>query len=191
MLHLRATIVAPALALSLLAAACGDDDDDAAPTTTATTGEAEAPEAPGDGAVAVEAVDFAFEGLPAQLDAGATLTLHNSSSAELHELVLFRLPDDETRSLDELVALPPEELEAVFAGPPTMVLIAPPGEDGFPVVGDGTVTDAGRYAAMCFIPTGADPQAYLEAAQNSVGPPDVEGGPPHFTAGMYQEVTVG
>ncbi len=32
-----------------------------------------------------------------------------------------------------------------------------PGEEGMPVVGDGTVTEPGRYAVVCFIPVGADP----------------------------------
>lgn len=44
---------------------------------------------------------------------------------------------------------------------------------------------------MCFIPTGANPAAYLDALEANPGqPPSVPGGAPHFTAGMYSELTV-
>ncbi len=44
---------------------------------------------------------------------------------------------------------------------------------------------------MCFIPTGVDPQEYLRvAAETEEGPPQVEGGPPHFVQGMHAELTV-
>ncbi len=71
------------------------------------------------------------------------------------------------------------------------MIVAPPGEAGFPVVGDGSLTEPGRYAIMCFIPIGADPAEYLAAAQAATSePPQVAGGPPHFTAGMFAELTV-
>ena len=41
------------------------------------------------------------------------------------------------------------------------------------------------------IPTGAEPQAYLDELEANPGqPPQVEGGPPHFTGGMFQQVVV-
>ena len=71
------------------------------------------------------------------------------------------------------------------------MLLAPPfGAEMIPAVGDGTIRDAGRYVLFCAIPVGADPQEYLDAAATSRGPPQVEGGPPHFTQGMYAELTV-
>jgi hypothetical protein len=78
----------------------------------------------------------------------------------------------------------------MFAGEPAMVLLAAPGGEQIAAVGDGTLAEPGRYLLFCAIPIGADPQEYLEAAQTSDGPPQVDGGPPHFTAGMYGEVTV-
>ena len=103
----------------------------------------------------------------------------------------MRLAEDEDRTADELVALPERELGALFAGPPAVVLVAPPGEDGFAAVGDGTLGEPGRYLVLCFIPIGGDPDAYLDALEANPGqPPSVPGGPPHFTAGMYGEVTV-
>jgi hypothetical protein len=177
------------LALSLVTtggAACGDDDDgdDEGATTSSTEAEAEA--------IEVTAVDYGYEDLPESVSAGTQLTLTNSSDKELHELVAFLLPEDEDRSIDDIAKLPEAELGRLFAGEPAMVLIAPPsGGEMIPAVGDGTLNDTGRYAVFCAIPVGADPQEYLEAAQASEGgPPQVEGGPPHFTQGMYGEITV-
>ncbi len=144
---------------------------------------------PEPGTVAVSAVDFAFEDLPSTVAAGSTLTLTNNAETELHELVAIRLPDDENRSAADIVANP-QDVVALFPNVET-VLIAPPGEDGMPVVGTGTLTEPGRYLIICAIPTGADPDEYLAAAAESEGgPPDVPGGPPHFVNGMHAEITV-
>src|SRR3546814_4616589 len=106
-------------------------------------------------------------------------------------MVIFSIPSDETRSVDELAALPAEELETLFSGEPAAVLVAMPGEDGIPVLGTGAVTEPGRYVAVCNIPQGADPAAYLAAMQSgSDDAPEVEGGAPHFTLGMYAGFTV-
>lgn len=166
----RCATVGGVVALALLAAACGGADD----TKTVT------------------AVDYRFHDLPSSVKAGTTLTLKNGSDTELHEMTLSRLPDGETRSVEELISLPEDQFSALFSGPPTAVMFAPPG-DGEPIlaVGDGKLTEKGRYLVLCSIPTGADPVAFLQAAQNSSGgPPHVAGGPPHFTQGMYGEITV-
>ena len=159
-------------AMALLAAACGGGGDD---TKTVT------------------AADYAFEDLPKSVDAGTTLTLKNASTKEIHEMVVFRIPDGEKRSVQQLVNLPESEQTAIFGeGPPAMVMIAPPGGgEMIQALGDGKLTEKGRYAVVCFIPTGADPAAYLAAAQApSDGPPQVAGGPPHTAQGMYGEITV-
>jgi uncharacterized cupredoxin-like copper-binding protein len=142
-----------------------------------------------DAAITVNAVDYAFEDLPATVPAGTKLAFHNTSTAELHELVVLGpIPAEETRSVEELLALPEDQLPPIE---PVMVALAPPGEEGMFVVGDGTVTEPGRYAVICAIPIGADPAEFMAAAQeSSSGPPEVEGGPPHFTAGMYAELIV-
>lgn len=185
-------VAAVAVTLGLLVAACGDDDDTAVDGTTSST----ADDAAGSGdsrseTVEVTAVDYAYEGLPASIPAGTQLTLRNEADAELHELVAFRLPDGETRSVEELVALPPDELLPALGGEPATVLLAPPGGDMIPAVGDGTLAEPGRYAVICIIPTGADPTEYLEKSATSDGPPEVDGGPPHITQGMFAELTVG
>lgn len=200
------TAVAVLLAAGLLAA-CGDDDpdDEAAGTTTeaAEEEEANAAEEPTsslddasdggleDGVLEVHLVDYAFEQLPESVPAGTRLTVVNDSEAELHELIAFPLPGEEERSVDELAALPMEVLEGLFTGPPTTVLLAPPGGEQIDAVGDGTLAEAGRYVLMCFIPTGVDPEEYLNAPETEEGPPDIPGaGPPHFTQGMYAELVV-
>jgi hypothetical protein len=185
-------------ALALVgAAACGDDE----PTTEATTTTTEAvttttaggtttePEA---GPVEITAVDYAFDGVPESIAAGTSLSLTNSSDVEVHELVAVRLGDDETRTLEEITA-DPASIGALFGGgPPAAVLVAAPGSDQpGAVLGDGSLTEPGRYVLICSIPTGADPQAYLDAAAESTGGPvDVPGGPPHFVQGMVSEVVV-
>ncbi|MGH9225681.1 MAG: hypothetical protein ACRD2W_18275 [Acidimicrobiales bacterium] len=154
--------------LALVAAGCGSDDNKET----------------------VTAEDYRFTGLPSTVEAGTTLTLTNASKVEMHELVAFLLPDSETRSIDELIKLPEADLERLFAGEPATVLLAPPdGGEQIKAVGDGTLKVKGRYAIFCAIPTGADPAAYLAAA-GSGDPPQVAGGPPHFTQGMYAQVTV-
>lgn len=146
----------------------------------------------GDDTKTVTAVDYSFKDLPKEVDAGTTLTLENSSTKELHEMVVIRVADDEKRPVAQLVNLPEAEREKVFAGQPAMVLIAPPnGGEMIKAVGDGKLTEEGRYAVICSVPIGADPAAFLAAAQLSQGgPPNVPGGPPHLTQGMFGEITV-
>jgi hypothetical protein len=159
--------------------ACGDSADDATTTEAAD-------------AVEVTLVDYGYEGLPDSVAAGTKFTVTNSSTAELHEFVAFKLPESETRSAEELLALPEEEGQAAIGGPPATVLLAPPGGgEMIEAVGDGTLSEPGRYLVACFIPTGANPQEFLEASgESQEGPPQVEGGPPHFTKGMRAEITV-
>ena len=120
------------------------------------------------------------------MPAGTTFKLVNDSEEELHEFVAFRLPDDEERSADELIALPQSELETLLAGgPPATVLLAKPGGPQIEAVGDGTLREPGRYLVACSIPVGGDPDELLA----SDGPPPA-GGVPHFHKGMYAELTV-
>lgn len=172
------------IALLLLLGACGDDADVAATTTPTTTPTTAAPPQ-----IEVTAIDFGFVGLPERVEAGTTLTLVNESSVELHELVAIRLPDDETRSVEDLIGAP-EDLASYFPLV-TTVLIAPPDEAGVAVEGTGQINEPGRYAIICAIPIGADPAEYMAAAaETEGGPPDVAGGAPHFVAGMYAELVV-
>ncbi len=158
------------LALATLAAACGGSDDEVKTVTGA---------------------DYSFQNLPKEVDAGTEFKFTNSSSKELHEMVVIRIPDSERRPVADLVRLSEAEQGAIFgSAEPAMVLLAPPGGgEMIKAVGDGKINEPGRYAVVCFIPTGADPQAYLNAPQTG-GPPQVAGGPPHAAQGMFGEITV-
>ena len=178
--HTRAALTGAVVAALLSMSACGDD----------TVG-ADAPTEQGDTVtVEVSATDFGFD-VPAQVAPGTAFRLVNQSTTELHELVAVRLADDDDRPIDDIVH---HDVEALLtSGPPAMVLLAAPGgADQIVAVGDGTLTEPGRYAILCMIPTGVDPAEYLAAAAESQGgPPDVAGGAPHIAHGMYAEVVVG
>ncbi len=139
----------------------------------------------------VTATDYSFAGIPETMSAGDQFELRNESRTEIHELVAFRIADDETRPIEELVALPPDELLGLVGPEPAAVLLAVPDGDMIAAVGDGSFDEPGRYGVLCVIPTGADPDEYLAAvAQSDGGPPDVAGGPPHIAHGMFAEFTV-
>jgi hypothetical protein len=144
----------------------------------------------GDDVVPVVLDDFAFVDLPDRVPAGTRFTVENVAASELHELVAFRLPDGDDRSVEELTGLAPSDLVGAL-GEPAAVLLAVPGGPPIPAVGDGSLPEPGRYAILCFIPTGVDPDVYLEAAAATEdGPPQVDGGPPHFVHGMFAELIV-
>jgi hypothetical protein len=130
--------------------------------------------------------DYAFGGLPTEAAAGPTIITLENIGEEVHEIVIFRINEDVTASIDELLALPEEELF-------TMMTFA-----GFTYAYPGDVSNAtadlapGRHIAICFIPEGSTPEI---VDQTGVGPeasapPGVTLGPPHFTLGMIQEFTV-
>jgi hypothetical protein len=115
-------------------------------------------------------VDYEYEGLPETVPSGVVAITLTNEGDELHEIGLARINDDVTMPVEELLALPEEqvfsmiELKGVaFASP------------------DETETtfmrlEPGRYGAACFIPEGTKH--------------DTEGtGPPHFTLGMFAEFT--
>lgn len=186
-----------ALAASLVLAACGGGAEEPTGAETGTGTEAESPDtgaAPGGETVEVVGVNYAFEDVPEEVSAGTQLTFRNESEDEFHEVVVMRIDDDETRSIEELLQLPEEEAGQVaqFRG----VLVAFPGENGVnpedpqgePVI---SLDEPGRYALLCFIPTGADPEAFRQAIEEGASEaPEVEGGPPHFTQGMAWELSV-
>jgi hypothetical protein len=212
--HVRTAIAALGLVSGgLLAAGCGEDSADAqvtttraaAPTTTTTQPVEPPPTATAEPAttqpasepaaapvVEVHAADYGFGGIPASVAPGTELQFVNDSTAEVHEIVAVRLLDTETRSVHEIVQA--QDLGAIFAGgmPHLVIVAGPNGGEPILAVGDGTLTDPGRYAIVCFIKTGTDPQAYFDAlAVTPEGPPQVDGGAPHLVHGMFAEVTVG
>jgi hypothetical protein len=168
------------LASAAVISGCGDDDDAGVETSDPGTFE-------------IVAADYRFDDVPDTVPVSSTFTLTNTSSAELHELIVIRIPDGEERPVSTLVELPEHEFDELFDDEELLatVIVAPPGEEGFAVVGDGTVTTPGRYALFCFIPTGVEPAEFLAAVEAAGGgPPEVDGGPPHVEHGMFAEVLV-
>ena len=110
-------------------------------------------------------------------------------------MVIVRIPHEVTETLGQLLALPEEELDAKVGDvAPSAVIVALPGETGQAVEGTGVIDEPGRYAVLCFIPVGADPEQVRELME---GPPptgdeepNFEGGPPHIMEGMYAEIVV-
>ena len=147
--------------------------------------------------VEVTGVEYAFQGLPTSLPAGSELTFTNAG-AEVHELVLLRIADDTTETLEELLAMEAEGLDPIGEGLVEFIggapLFAAPG-----AVAEGTLPleQEGRYAALCFIPQGVTDMSALEFlgpdADPADAPPEVQelaGNPPHLALGMIQEFTV-
>src|SRR5690625_3353187 len=151
-------------ALAVLLAGCGAGPGDA---TTVN---------PSDETVEITGADYAYEGVPGSVSAGTELTFTNDSDGEVHEIVLVDLHDDEERPVSELAGLGREEQLQYVAEHSTAVSIAPPGEEGELIRGDLMMDEPGRYALLCVIPTGADPDEFMEKLPESDGPPDVEGG---------------
>ncbi|HEX7276761.1 MAG TPA: hypothetical protein VF244_05245, partial [Acidimicrobiales bacterium] len=98
--------------------------------------------------VPVTATDYAFGGLPDQLDAGRTSIDLTNNGKELHEIVLFAKNPGVTESFDEILALPEEEAIDKVSQP--IAAFAPPGDSDYTVVD----LKAGSYIAVCFIPQG-------------------------------------
>lgn len=117
--------------------------------------------------VDVQAVDYAYEGLPGQLDAGPAVFKLENEGVEQHEIVMFRRNDGVDLTLEEALELPEDQLmqNLTFSG----VAFGAPGSTAYTAV-DLT---PGTYFFLCFIPVGGG-----------------QDGPAHFMQGMQQTVTV-
>lgn len=123
-----------------------------------------------DAKVEVTGVDYAFEGLPDEIDAGrlALRFVNETEADEPHELVLMRRADGVDDPVEDLLALPEEELGEKLE----MVGVA-----YADAAGGSNVTflelEAGEYVAICMLPVGGG-----------------EDGDPHAVHGMTAELSV-
>jgi hypothetical protein len=117
--------------------------------------------------LAVEAADYSFDGVPAELPAGRVNVQFRNVGTEEHEVIVLRRNDGSDVTFEELMAQGPEAMfaEATFAG----VAFAAPSETGYTALD----LEAGTYFLVCTIPTGG-----------------AEDGEPHFVHGMHQTVEV-
>jgi hypothetical protein len=124
----------------------------------------------------VTATEYAFEGIPAEAARGKTLLRLTNDGAEYHHLVLQVVRHGETRSLEEILALPEggDLLDYQSSA------FAPPGLSSWTVVD----LSVGRHAFMCIAPTGAtSPEAFQSALA-------AETAPAHDTQGETAEMQV-
>lgn len=135
----------------------------------------------------------AFAGLPAEVDAGTSISVRNTSTAQVHEMLTFPLPQSEHRSAGELVRLPRDEFEALLgSATPDVVLAAWPGAGGEPGFGDDTFDTPGRHLVVCLVPEGSDPEALRASDRYLTGrwPDQYADIASHAMSGEYAEVIV-
>ena len=120
----------------------------------------------------VKAADYAFQGVPNELDRGVTSFEFENGGTEVHEMVLFRRNDGVTETVEQLLAMPEEEVETK-----TTMVAATGGAPGATEYAIAELSE-GTYAMLCFVPEGTTSEdAYTD-------------GQPHFMRGMVFEFSV-
>lgn len=121
--------------------------------------------------VAVTAIDYEYEGMPATLKAGLTnFKMTNGAPKEEHMLGITKLtPAAEGKDVADLLALPEKKQAKYFDESSGAFMIAPAGETAY----SPADLTPGTYAYACFLPVGGK-----------------RNGAPHFTKGMYGTFTV-
>jgi hypothetical protein len=129
------------------------------------------------GALDVTATEYAFDGIPEEVQAGTTLLTFTNDGTEFHEAVLMQIAEGEERSFEELMALPEEESMALVTN--KAFVFTPPDTETYVTA----ELDPGRYVAICFVPTGATPEALETGAT-------LDESDGHFMHGMVTEFQV-
>jgi hypothetical protein len=97
--------------------------------------------------VDVTGLDFSFEGIPDEIEAGDVAFQFTNDGVEPHEMAIARINDDTDLTIDEILELPRREAEALIT------------EEGgtFAEAGDTdysiTNLESGNYAMLCFVET--------------------------------------
>jgi hypothetical protein len=128
--------------------------------------------------VEISTQEYSFD-MPDEISSGTVLVKLSNEGNEVHEFVAFGIPEEETRSIEELLALPEEEAMTAVT-PVTGFAFAVPGGTFYTTYDFET---PGRHAGVCFIPVGLT----VDAAQSGDIPEDAA---PHFMEGMVQEFEV-
>jgi hypothetical protein len=118
--------------------------------------------------------EYAFDGVPESVAAGTIAITLNDKGAEMHEAILFRLNDDVTETVEQLLQLP-EEQAMTKVTDLGGVIVTPGVSDTF-----FRDLEPARYGLVCFMPVGVSSPEQLETAQ----------GEPHFIHGMFAEFEV-
>ena len=151
-----------------------DPETEALPVEITTTSTASVS---GPTTVQVQAFDYGFRGIPDEMTVGDALEFTNTSASEYHNLVVFSLDGEDSRTVEDYVAIAPEDFEEEL----TVVghLDAAPGEEAFN--GRIRLQTTGRYLAIDMTREGADPVA-VERAVNPADP-SIADSPPYLVAG--------
>jgi hypothetical protein len=129
------------------------------------------------GRVDATALDYAFDGISDEVDAGAVSFELKNDGEEVHEMSIVRKAPGTTETFDQLLEMEEEEVgdkivDVAHVGP------TKPGDNDYAVAN----LEAGEYLVACFFPVGSTPEKY--DAEEEVD------GPPHFTRGMKKEFKV-
>ena len=138
----------------------------------------------GSPAVAVHAVDDAYQGVPGSVAAGEVrFSFTNDSKAEGHEMQLYRINDGVNESFDQILAEDEARQQQNSQNPPANDNAPAPKMTFFASTGAGPgdrakmdligKLPAGKYGMVCFLPVNGD---------------DANG--PHYKKGMKAEFTV-
>jgi len=158
--------------------------------------------------IVVGGTEYRYTNLPTSVPLGTVLTFADMG-AEPHELILNRIDDSVTASLDELMSMAFEQgvdlqAEGLVSDVEGGFLFALPG-----MTADGSITldQEGRYVVLCFVPSGLDMNKLAELGVDitTLGPDtdpstmspeaqayleEVNSNPPHVAQGMIQEFYV-
>lgn len=163
-------------------AAEGEDEGDSPDVNPCAEGESGTlgppPAAPAADAtpVTITASEYTFGGLDALNATGEYAVTLENAGKELHEIVIQKIDDAETRPLEELLTVEdPSSFTTDVA-----FSFACPGVTAEPV--SVNLETPGRYVALCFIPTGTLPETPPAEFENL--------GPPHAIQGMIEEINV-
>jgi plastocyanin len=129
--------------------------------------------------VEVTGVEYAFQGLPSNVPVGTTFRLVNGGQED-HEFIVVRANEGTTETLEELLAMPPEQTAGKLTD--VGIVFAHTGKTS---IGTLTLDQPGRYFAACFITQGTK-----DGVAPSPGPGG-QNGTPHALLGMVGEFTVG
>lgn len=127
--------------------------------------------------------------LPSEVAVGTILELSNTSPTEFHNIVVFKIDSEDTRTLADFVTIPTEEIEmGTGTGNLVGALHAAPGRSAF----DGRIRlqAPGRYIAFDAVLEGADPVAVEAAVKTQGAPYSIAGGLPGYQHGMIIEFFV-
>lgn len=129
----------------------------------------------------VEGTEYAFQGVSTRAAPGAASFEFANTGTEMHELQIVKKRAGVTESFDRILELDEAQAETkvdMVAG----VQPIRPGDRDYAVVN----LERGEYLIVCFLSEGATPAAF-EALESGGELPD---GPPHFTLGMKNTITV-